>query len=143
MSQSDRSTGLTTEETFKAALKRAFYFPPEYGGLAVDATKEDWSDVMEVEESLSVFIPAANRVYILQNVFGIGDNVVLYTKYIKTRNVPLPQNADANADPNADANADVVSSPDPLQHCKRKGGLVNIVQHFCRSTEFRRDNLIG
>ena len=98
---------------------------------------------MEVEESLSVFIPAANRVYILQNVFGIGDNVVLYTKYIKTRNVPLPQNADANADPNADANADVVSSSDPLQHCKRKGGLVNIVQHFCRSTEFRRDNLIG
>ena len=46
---------MTTEETFKAALKRAFYFPPEYGGLAVDATKEDWSDVMEVEESLSSF----------------------------------------------------------------------------------------
>ena len=31
----------------------------------------------------------------------------------------------------------LVSSPDPHQHSKRKRGLVNIVQHFCTSTEFR------
>ena len=35
----------------------------------------------------------------------------------------------------------IVSSP--VQHCKRKGGLVNIVQHFVGSPEFRRYNLIG
>ena len=31
----------------------------------------------------------------------------------------------------------------PFNTARGKGGLVNIVQHFCRSTEFRRDNLIG
>ena len=31
-----------------------------------------------------------------------------------------------------------------VQHSKRKGeGLVNIVQHFCTSEEFRQQNLIG
>ena len=37
----------------------------------------------------------------------------------------------------------LVSSQTPLQHCKRKGGLVNIIQHFCRSAEFRQCDLIG
>ena len=93
VSQSESSTGLTTEEIFKAALKRTFYFPPEYGGLAVDATKEDWSDVMEVEESLSVIIPSTKHVYVWQYVLGIGDQVVLYTKHIrKTKNDIEPQN---------------------------------------------------
>ena len=31
----------------------------------------------------------------------------------------------------------------PFNITRGKGGLVNIVQHFCRSTEFQRDNLIG
>ena len=31
----------------------------------------------------------------------------------------------------------------PFNTARGKGGLVNIVQHFCRSAEFRRDNLIG
>ena len=84
---------MTTEEIFKAALKRTFYFPPEYGGLAVDATKEDWSDVMEVEESLSVIIPSTKHVYVWQYVLGIGDQVVLYTKHTKkTKNDFEPQN---------------------------------------------------
>ena len=96
MSQSESSTGLTTEEIFKAALKRTFYLPAEYGGLAVDATKEDWSDVMEVEESLSVIIPSTKHVYVWQYVLGIGDQVVLYTKHIKkTKNDFEPQNVTA------------------------------------------------
>ena len=38
----------------------------------------------------------------------------------------------------------LVSSPDPLQHCKRKGCLVNIVQHFCTSSGISGwYNLIG
>ena len=82
---------MTTEEIFKAALKRTFYFPPEYGGLAVDATKEDWSDVTEVEE---VIIRSEQHVYVWQYVLGIGDQVVLYTKHIKkTKNDFEPQNA--------------------------------------------------
>ena len=97
MSQSERSTGLTTEDIFKAALKRTFYLPAEYGGLAVDATKEDWSDVTEVEE---VIIRSEQHVYVWQYVLGIGDQVVLYTKHVKkTKNDSEPQNADAqNAD---------------------------------------------
>ena len=31
----------------------------------------------------------------------------------------------------------------PFNTSRGKGGLVNIEQHFCRSEEFRRDNLIG
>ena len=89
----ERSAGLTTEEIFKVAFKRTFYFPPEYGGLAVDATKEDWSDATEVEESLSVIIPSTKHVYVWQYVLGIGDQVVLYTKHIrKTKNDIEPQN---------------------------------------------------
>ena len=92
MSQSERSTGLTTEDIFKAALKRTFYLPAEYGGLAVDANKEDWSDVTEVEE---VIIRSQQHVYVWQYVLGIGDQVVLYTKHVKkTNNVTAPRNAD-------------------------------------------------
>ena len=91
-SQSERSTGFTTEDIFKAALKRTFYFPAEYGGLAVDATKEDWSDVTEVEE---VITPPGQHVCVWQYVLGIGDHVVLYTKHVKmTDNDSEPQNAE-------------------------------------------------
>ena len=92
----ERSAGLTTEEIFKVAFKRTFYFPPEYGGLAVDATKEDWSDATEVEESLSVIIPSTKHVYVWQYVLGIGDQVVLYTKHVKkTETDSEPQNVTA------------------------------------------------
>ena len=95
ISQRERSASLTTEEIFKAVLKRTFHFPPNYGGLAVDATKEDWSDKMEVEESMSVTIQSNQLVYVWQYVLGIGDQVVLYTKHVKkTNNVTAPRNAD-------------------------------------------------
>ena len=116
MSQSESSTGLTTEDIFKAVLKRTFYLPAEYGGLAVDATKEDWSDVMEVEESLSVFIPSQQLVYVWQYVLGIGDQVVLYTKHIrKTKNDFEPQNVTAKgtAPQNADERRERMLVPLP------------------------------
>ena len=106
VSQRERSASLTTEEIFKAALKRTFYFPPEYGGLAVDATNEDWSDVTEVEESLSVIIPSKQHVYVWQYVLGTGDQVVLHTKHIKkTKNDFEPQNVTADTDTDRPQNA--------------------------------------
>ena len=97
ISQRERSAGLTTEEIFKAVLKRTFHFHPNYGGLAVDATKEDWSDKMEVEEKMSVIIQSNQLVYVWQYVLGIGDQVVLYTKHVRNtvtpecnEDVPLP-----------------------------------------------------
>ena len=124
---------MTTEETFKAALKRAFYFPPEYGGLAVDATKEDWSDVMEVEESLSVFIPSQQLVYVWQYVLGIGDQVVLYTKHIrKTKNDFEPQNVTApdTAPQTADERREQMLVPLPrTQFSEEQNSFVTMLQH--------------
>ena len=133
MSQRERSAGLTTEEIFKAALKRTFYFPPEYGGLAVDATKEDWSDVMEVEESLSVIIPSTKHVYVWQYVLGIRDQVVLYTKHIrKTKNDFEPQNVTApdTAPQTADERREQMLVPLPrTQFSEEQNSFVTMLQH--------------
>ena len=133
MSQRERSAGLTTEEIFKAALKRTFYFPPKYGGLGVDATKEDWSDIMEVEESLSVFIPSQQLVYVWQYVLGIGDQVVLYTKHIrKTKNDFEPQNVTApdTAPQTADERREQMLVPLPrTQFSEEQNSFVTMLQH--------------
>ena len=42
-----------------------------------------------------------------------------------------------------DVGGDSLVPRPPFNTARGKGGLVNIVQHFCRSAEFRRDNLIG
>ena len=42
-----------------------------------------------------------------------------------------------------DATIKMLGSLVPRPPFNTAGGLVNIVQHFCRFTEFRRDNLIG
>ena len=86
ISHKGKLLGLTVEEIFKAALKRTFCFTSKYGGLAVDTTKEDWSEEKEVDEKLSAIIPSGKSLYIWQYVLGIGDQVVLYTKHVQETN---------------------------------------------------------
>ena len=94
ISHKGKLLGLTVEEIFKAALKQTFCLNSEYGGFAVDTTKEDWSEETEVDEKLTGIVPSKGSLYIWQYVLGIGDQVVLYTKHVEeTNSASAPQNS--------------------------------------------------
>ncbi|KAJ6651867.1 hypothetical protein lerEdw1_015972 [Lerista edwardsae] len=85
--------GLLTE----LAAKYQFSLSAEYGGKSVNTLQEDWSEVTETEESISLTLQPQEKVYVWQYQLGLGQESVLFCRSMKFTNdsrppteIPLP-----------------------------------------------------
>ncbi|CAM4618692.1 unnamed protein product [Leuciscus chuanchicus] len=70
--------------------KCQFSFSAEYGGASVNAKKENWNEVTELEEQRSFELKPYERLYVWQFQLGLGSEPVLFCRDLKISDKPDP-----------------------------------------------------
>lgn len=86
------SMSATLETGDLAALIAKFQFSlsAEYGGVSVNTENENWEEVTETAESVSLTLQPHTKMYMWQYKLGFGKDVVLFCRDMEFNNNPNP-----------------------------------------------------
>ncbi|MGH0189263.1 UNVERIFIED_CONTAM: hypothetical protein FKN15_035158 [Acipenser sinensis] len=96
MSSMEHNWKISMSATYQAGdltaafAKYQFSLSAEYGGRSINTEKEDWSEAMEVEESIEMTIQPNEKVYIWQYNLGFGKESVLFCRDLKITKTSTP-----------------------------------------------------
>ncbi|CAH2305357.1 Hypothetical predicted protein [Pelobates cultripes] len=71
-------------------VKSQFSLSTSYGGSSVNTERENWNEVTETEETISLTVKPNEKIYVWQYKLGLGKEAVLFCRDMKFDDDPKP-----------------------------------------------------
>ncbi|CAH2305360.1 Hypothetical predicted protein [Pelobates cultripes] len=71
-------------------VKSQFSLTTSYGGKSVNTDRENWNEVTETEETISLTVKPNEKIYVWQYKLGLGKEAVLFCRDMKFDDDPKP-----------------------------------------------------